>query len=139
MQFLRKLLDRFNRFMYGRFGADTLFYVLFGAFFVLNLAGNLFRVRVLWWLSFVCAALALFRYYSRNLSRRREENRKFLAAWGRIRGGFTLLRDRVRDRKVCRYRRCKSCRAVLRLPVKRGRHSVVCPRCGKRRTVRILF
>lgn len=102
MQFLRKLLDRFNRFMYGRYGADALFYVLFGAFFVLNLAGNLFRVRVLWWLSFVCAALALFRYYSRNLSRRREENRKFLAAWGRIRGGFTLLRDRVRDRKVCR-------------------------------------
>ena len=41
MQFLRKLLDRFNRFMYGRYGADALFYVLFGAFFVLNLAGNL--------------------------------------------------------------------------------------------------
>ena len=139
MSFFRKLLDRFYRFMYGRYGADTLFYVLFGAFFVLNIAGNLFRVRVLWALSFVPAVLALLRYYSKNLSRRRAENQRFLAAWGRVRGGFALLRDRVRDRKVCRYRRCKACRAVLRLPLQRGKHTVVCPRCGKRRAVRILI
>ena len=131
MRFFRKLVDGFNRFMYGRYGADPLFYVLFFAFLVLNLLGNLLRVHIVWALSFVPAVFALFRYYSRNLYRRREENRKFLAAWARVKGAFSLLGSRVRDRKVCR--------AVLRLPIKRGRHSAVCPRCGKRMQVWIWF
>lgn len=139
MRFFRKLVDGFNRFMYGRYGADPLFYVLFFAFLVLNLLGNLLRVHIVWALSFVPAVFALFRYYSRNLYRRREENRKFLAAWARVKGAFSLLGSRVRDRKVCRYRRCKACRAVLRLPIKRGRHSAVCPRCGGRMQVWIWF
>ena len=36
MSFFRKLLDRFYRFMYGRYGADTLFYVLFGIINTVN-------------------------------------------------------------------------------------------------------
>lgn len=139
MRFFQKLTDKYNRFMYGRHGADQLFFALFGVFLALELIGSLLRAPILRLLSLVAAGFAIFRCYSRNIYRRREENRKFLAAWGRVKSAFALLRDRFRDRKTCRYRRCKACRAVLRLPIKRGKHTAVCPRCGKRMQIHIWF
>ena len=135
----RRLLDKINRFMYGRYGADPLFYALLILFLALNLLGNLFRLPVLWLLSYAPAIWALVRYYSKNIYKRREENRRFLAIGDKVKSAFRLLRDRFRDRKVCRYRKCKHCRAILRLPIRRGKHSVKCPRCGKSFDVHIWF
>ena len=118
------------RFMYGRYGTDTLNRVLFWVYFAVWMISLFFRytpfgvvfARVLWgilgWL--------LFRTLSRNIPRRQAENR-----W--------LLHQvtRVRDIRRCRYRRCPSCKATLRLPIKRGRRTVTCHRC--RRQVKAFF
>lgn len=126
----RKLIDKFNRFMYGRYGADQLYYALIIAFLILSVLANLLFFP----LALLADALviwAFFRYFSKNIYKRREENRKWLSLWQKIKNSFTLLRDRFRDRKVCRYRKCKYCKAITRLPIKKGKHSVRCPRCGK--------
>lgn len=136
----RRWLDRYNRFMYGRYGADPLFYTMLVAAFVLNLFNRLlFRSILVLTAADVIFVLALLRYFSKNIYRRREENRKFCAAFAAIKREWQLLRDRVRDRKVCRYRKCKYCRAILRLPTDKGKHSVNCPACHKRFDVHIRF
>ena len=35
------------------------------------------------------------------------------------------------------YRRCPGCRVTLRLPKRKGKHTVVCPKCGRRFEVKI--
>lgn len=127
---LRKLFDRFRRFMYGRYGADTLFYALIVLYFILTILARIFSALFLL-LAYTVFFFAVYRYFSTNLYKRREENRKFREIWQTCKNYFAYLRDRFRDRKVCRYRKCKYCRAALRLPIKKGKHSVKCPRCAK--------
>ena len=127
---LRKLVDRFRRFMYGRYGADSLFYALIVLYLILTVLARIFSALFLL-LAYAAFFFAVYRYFSTNLYKRREENRKFSALWQTCKNYFAYLKDRFRDRKVCRYRKCKYCRATLRLPIKKGKHSVKCPRCSK--------
>lgn len=134
----RKLMDRFNRFMYGRYGADPLFYALILLYVVFTVFASLFSPLFLL-LAYAAFIWAVYRYFSTDIYKRREENRKFLGIWQKIKNYFAYLRDRFRDRKVCRYRKCKYCHAALRLPIKKGKHSVKCPCCGKSFDVHIWF
>ncbi len=126
----RKLADKFNRFMYGRYGADQFYYALLIAFLILSVLANLF-FRPLLILADALVIWAFLRYFSKNIYKRREENRKWLSIWRNIKNYCTFLRDRWRDRKVCRYRKCPYCKAIARLPIRKGKHSVKCPRCQK--------
>lgn len=127
----RRLFDAVRRFMYGRYGADQLSYALAFIFVIINIINLFVNSIMLLIAQYAIFFYALYRYLSRNIYKRREENRKFLKVWNGIRNYFAFLRDRFRDRKVCRYRKCKYCRAALRLPIKKGRNSVKCPRCQK--------
>ncbi|MBQ6614534.1 MAG: hypothetical protein IIX18_04365 [Clostridia bacterium] len=133
----RRLLDKINRFMFGRYGADQLFYALIILYVILTLLSRFFGVFML--LAYVAFFYAIYRYFSKNIYKRREENRKFLSIWQKIKNYFSYLKDRWKDRKVCRYRKCKYCGAIVRLPIKKGKHSVRCPKCGKSFKVHILF
>ena len=133
----RRFIDVLRRFMFGRYGADQLFYALIIIFFIINLVNSFIGSRVILFLQYVVFFWSVFRYCSKNIYKRREENRKFLGIWKSIKNFFTFQRDKIRDRKVCRYRKCKHCRVALRLPIKKGKNSVKCPRCGKSFKVRI--
>lgn len=126
----RKLADKFNRFMYGRYGADQLYYALVIAFLILTVLANLFFAPLLL-VAYAAMIWAFVRYFSKNIYKRREENRKWLSIWQKVKNFFTFQRDRIRDRKVCRYRKCRYCHSILRLPIQKGKHSVKCPRCAK--------
>ncbi len=127
----RKLFDAVNRFMYGRYGGDQLFYALIIIFFVLSLVNRFVASPIILIIQYAIFFWSLFRYLSKNIYKRREENRKFMGLWYSVKNFFSFQRDKFRDRKVCRYRKCKYCRAALRLPIKKGKNSVKCPRCGK--------
>lgn len=79
----------------------------------------------------------MFRCMSRNKEKRSRENRAFLRKWNAFKGFFKLQGNRVRDRKTYVYRRCPGCRVTLRLPKRKGKHTVVCPKCGRRFEVKI--
>ena len=138
--FFEKMKMQAYRFMYGRYGADKLGNVLIIAYgvvlvihTVLSLVMGIFKpeFNMLWIdLSIMAVSLTLmyfvvFRMFSRNIAKRRKENEKFC-------GFFILRRNKFRDRKTHVYRKCPSCKAVLRLPKAKGKHSVVCPRCKNR-------
>ena len=75
------------RFMYGRNGFDQLNRFLFWVVLILDVA-SLFLARresVIWslvsWIVTAFWLLLLFRTFSRNLPKRREENQKFVSWW----------------------------------------------------------
>ncbi len=81
----------------------------------------------------------LFRFFSRNREKRVKENGTYLRITGPIRKKWEMLCLRFRDRKEAVYRTCPACRATLRLPRRKGKHTARCPRCSNRFDVRILF
>ena len=118
-----------QRFMYGRYGNDQLNLFLIGAYLLLYLAYALTRLVPFYWLSLVLLFFTLFRMLSRNLTRRRSENAKFLALSGPIIAWFRLRRTIHRD-KEHRYFKCPNCGQQLRVPRGKGRITVTCRGCG---------
>lgn len=129
-----RLQNTIRRFMYGRYGGDALGRFLLVVYLMLWLLGACFRGRlaepILTTLATVLAVYSLFRMLSRDIPRREGENRRFLRWWYAAKDWLRLQKDRLRDIRTCRYRRCPHCRARLRLPIKRGRRTVTCARCG---------
>ena len=131
-----KFSQKLARFLYGRYGSDTLNKVLLIIYAVLVVAFTVLSFFFNeWWLSLLYFALSMtlifvmfFRMFSRNIQKRRRENDKFC-------GFFKLRRNKFRDRKTHIYKKCPHCKAVLRLPKAKGKHSVICPRCKNRFSV----
>lgn len=118
--------------MYGRYGYDTLGKVMLWTYTVMLLVYMVLQFFIDDPLFYVIYHIAIFslvcytlyRVMSRKIAKRRAENEKFC-------NFFKLRRNKFRDRKTHVYRKCPECKAVLRLPKAKGRHSVVCPRCKK--------
>ena len=132
-----KFTDKVIRFMYGRNGNDKLNRALFWVYFILLLANIIFKSTVLWILELLLVILYMFRFLSRNIYRRQKENRAFLKVWNKVSGFFKLQKNKLRDRKTHVYRKCSHCRATLRLPKKKGKHTVRCPKCNQTFSVNI--
>ena len=137
MQFREKLA----RFFYGRYGIDQLYYALFVLYFILwgvQLFVPLLPVRIgIYVLQAALLFWMTFRMLSKNVYKRRRENEAFMKIFRPVKNLFVLTKNRIRDVKGFRYRKCPHCKATLRLPKRKGEHSVICPRCKKRFTVKI--
>ena len=97
---------------------------------VLLLIAIISRVNLFTYLG---AALLIFCYYrtfSRNISKRTEENYKFYTLKDRVDNKFKGWKEQWANRKVYHYYRCPQCRQKLRVPRGRGRIQISCPRCG---------
>ena len=119
-----------QRFMYGRYGNDSLNLFLIGTYLVLYLLFILTGFALLYWICLVLVAVSLFRILSRNLPRRREENAKFLKAAGPVIRWWRLRRTIHRD-KEHRYFKCPNCGQKCRVPKGKGMIAITCPRCGQ--------
>ena len=141
---MSRFREKLYRFMSGRNGFDDfakfLIYTALGITLA-NMIVSMFLPTVAAVLSFVSYFLliyAIFRILSRNIYARSAENRKYHEITGKIKAWFKLQANRVKDGKAFVYRKCPSCKKVLRLPRKRGSHTVKCPCCGNRFSVRVI-
>ena len=142
-----KFRQALARFLYGRYGADELYNALFLIEIILLFISSILTIlgRNLPVLSVISTILyivalglliwAMFRFFSRNIHKRRRENE----VWLRIRA---KLRPRKKprlplDTSTHIFRSCPKCRSVLRLPRQAGRHTVKCPRCGVSFSVKV--
>ena len=112
-----------QRFMMGRYGTDKLNIWILGAGMVLAILSvfTLFPFNAI--LSAGAYALmgwAIFRTLSRNTYKRYRENRRFL-----------MFFDRIKDREH-RYFDCPKCRQPVRVPRKKGKIMITCPKCRER-------
>ena len=121
--------SKLQQFMIGRNGGDQLSLALLGMAIVFNLLSSLFDSGIFYWISLFCMGYALFRIFSRNVSKRRAENAKFLAKVRPLKRRFASARARFQD-KEHRYFRCPSCGQQMRVPRGKGRIQVTCRSCG---------
>ncbi|MCH1982835.1 hypothetical protein MCG98_09685 [Ruminococcus sp. OA3] len=123
-----KLRDKFARFMIGRYGVDNLGRVLVYASLILLILSMFIRYRIVYILAIAALIYAYFRIFSKNVSKRYEENRKFLNLQHKISGRFSALKNQGQD-KDHRYFKCPACKQKVRVPKGKGKISIRCPKC----------
>ena len=127
---------RLMRFMSGRYGADEFFYVLFLVSAVLAFLNIFLRLIILQTVVYILMFFAIFRVLSRNIQARSRENRAVLSVINKVRSFIGVRRQRKADYTHI-YKKCPHCKALLRLPRRKGKHTTVCPRCNKSFIVRV--
>lgn len=136
MGFFQRIGGAFARFMYGRNGWDQLNQALFRGYLFVWVAELVFRllrqdlaVRVCEALLFTLMVFILFRAFSKNLSRRRTENQKWINWYCGVKNRSSGARARHAD-KAHKYFTCKQCKTICRVPAGKGKIVITCPKCG---------
>ncbi len=126
------------RFMYGRNGADQLCWALLIAELALSLLSALVRNQYFsvfaHYASMILSVYLIFRLFSRNLTKRRAENAKFMRWWSPKQSALRASKARRAD-KAHKYVKC-GCGAWCRVPRGVGTVELKCPKCGKTRIVK---
>ena len=118
-----------QRFMYGRYGNDQLNTFLLVSYLALYLLFSLTGFNLLYWVATAAMVFCLFRMLSRNYSRRREENAKFMKVADPVIRWYRLRRT-IRKDKDHTYFKCPNCSQHLRVPKGKGKITVTCRNCG---------
>ena len=138
MGMFQRMRDGMIRFMYGRNGMDQLNRALLAVYLVIcvlralfltgrpNAAGSAALSNLL---ITALALLIFFRMFSKNLYKRREENQRWVNWWWSVKNKSAGARARHAD-KDHKYFTCKSCKAICRVPVGKGKIVITCPKCG---------
>ena len=128
--------QKLQKFMMGRYGTDQLGLFLTVTALICSLLASMLDFAILSILSTVLLAYSIFRMYSRNISRRYQENLKFMPYWRKIceyfrktKHWFQQLQQKWRDRKTHRYFTCPTCKQTLRVPKGKGKIKISCPKC----------
>lgn len=121
---------RLMQFMSGRYGPDKLFYAISAVAMTIAFINIFIRNWGLQLVVYTLLGYGLFRCMSRNITARAKENR-----WFEDKLYFFKRRREIKQRQQADlahvYKKCPSCKAVLRLPRRPGKHKTVCPKCGK--------
>lgn len=135
MGIFQRMGNAIARFMYGRNGADKLGIVMIWSSLLLDLiSAMLLRHHqivgsMVNWLATLMCIYALFRMFSKNLGKRREENQRFVNWLWRMKSKSSGARARHAD-KEHKYFTCKNCKTICRVPVGKGNVEITCPKCG---------
>ena len=126
-------MNKFMRFMQGRYGFDTLNGFLFVLALLVHIA-NIFvwgyiPSIVLYAVSTALMGWAIFRSLSRNINMRSRENRIFRKAYDPVKKWVLFQIRKFKERKDFKYIKCPACKAQLRVKNQKGQHGVRCPKC----------
>ncbi|HBR32594.1 MAG: hypothetical protein PHD46_02375 [Eubacteriales bacterium] len=123
--------EKIGRFMRGRCGADSFNIFLLSTNIILSVFNMFINNVLISFFELVIISYMLYRFFSRNIYQRSKENNAFLKVRGKIIGFFRYHYYRYKERKINVYKKCPYCKAKLRLPRSRGKHTVKCPRCRR--------
>ena len=135
MGVFQKIGNALARLMYGRNGVDQLSLAIVVGSLVLDLVSmfvaphHLWLGNALYLVSIAAWAFALFRIFSRNLTKRRSENQRWVNWMWRMKSSRQNAKARHAD-KAHKYFTCKNCKTICRVPVGKGKIVITCPKCG---------
>lgn len=129
--FLQRLAFSLSRGMQGKNGPDSLGYASVGAAIILILLDFFLMTGILSTLAMVCLFYAMFRQFSSNVVKRRQENETFLRVTKKPRQKAQLLYKRIKFGKTTAYFTCEECGTVFSLPKGKGKVRATCPKCHK--------
>ena len=121
--------EKLQRFMIGRYGADELSKaqsVVVMILLVLSLFG---RLGILYWLALALMIYSIWRMFSKNVSKRYEENQKYLNYRYKATVKIDRMKKHFAQRKIYRFYKCPQCKQKVRVPKGRGKICITCPKC----------
>ena len=62
-------------------------------------------------------------------NQRNKENKKYLELKEKVKKEFNYIKMRYKDRNTHMDKKCPKCNQRVRLPLKKGKHTVKCPNC----------
>ena len=124
--------DRFNQFMYGRYGQDEMGRFLLIVALVALILDLLFPPPGGGLVILLLLGYIYFRMFSRNVPARYAENQKFLQLRDKVTGFFRGSKGRSEDLKMNHIFRCPKCSQKIRIPRGKGMVEITCPKCGTR-------
>jgi len=133
---MEKLKNKLVNFMYGRNGADSLYRATVILCAALILVSVFVRSPILSIIIWALLIWAMFRAFSKNIYKRQQENIKYLQLTDKAKGKYNMTKTMLTDKEHC-YKKCSKCKTVLRLPRKKGEHTVRCPKCGESFKVKV--
>ena len=126
MGFFTRLAMAFSRFMVGRNGMDNMaFHALWGSV-IISILSFFLPIGLL---STILLVYAVFRMLSRNVSKRRAENQRYVAFTEKITRAVKQFFLRLKGMKTHKYFRCPSCKNRLRMKRGSGEKQITCPVC----------
>ena len=125
-------MNRLYRFFYGRYGIDELYKFLLILCFIILIINLFINNLVLRIIEYVIFAFTIYRCLSKDKRRRSIENRRYLDLKNRIVKYYLFQKRKYKDRNTHMYKKCPKCHQRVRLPLKKGKHTVKCPNCGNR-------
>ena len=118
--------------MIGRYGQDELGkFILYLALILLII--NLFvKTAALSAAALVLIIYSYYRIFSRDISARYAENKKFLTSLDPLRRKFFSSKNKYDNRKVYKYIKCPKCKFEMKVPKNKGKIRVTCKKCGEK-------
>ena len=129
---MNNFINKIQRFMNGRYGPDELYkflLIICLIIIILNIFIDTIILRIFELLIFV---IALYRFLSKKKIKRSKKNKKYLELVDNIKNFFTYQKKKYQDRNTHMYKKCPRCKQKIRLPLRKGKHTVKCPSCGER-------
>ena len=129
MSVWEKVKNSIRKFMVGRNGADELSLAMLIAGLVAAILSSLTGSLIINLLSTALYVLCVLRMFSRNIAKRYEENRKYVAWKQKVMTSASQAKVRLKNMRKYKYFKCPECQALLKLPSKVGEVTVTCGKC----------
>lgn len=121
--------EKFYQFMSGRNGVDDLARMHSWMVLALLLLGIFTRLGIFSLLALVLIVYMYFRVFSRNTSKRYEENQKYLNFKYNRTVSWNRFKKHLAQRKDYRFYKCPMCKQEVRVPKGHGKIEITCPKC----------
>lgn len=128
----KKMRERIQRFMQGRYGSDELSKAMLVAMVVcavLTWFTKGFLDTILTLAMWILLIYSYIRMFSRNHSKRWAENQKYLSFKNNIVGKMNREKNYAQQRKTHRIYTCPGCKQKIRVPKGKGKIEISCPKC----------
>lgn len=136
---MRNFIQKVFMFMQGRYGNDQLNNFLLVIWYIIYFINLFVHSWIMLALNLLILLLCIYRFLSRNITKRMYENNKFLPIYKKFKNFISIQFKRIKEFKKSSYIKCPHCKAQLRVRRKKGVHTVRCPRCNKRFKKKIWF
>lgn len=121
--------DRIANWMSGRNGMDDLARFESGFVAALLVVSLFSRWGLLYVVALAVMIHMYFRMFSKNVSKRYEENQKYLNFRYQTVVWWNKKKKHFAQRKMYRFFRCPNCKQEVRVPKGHGRICITCPKC----------
>jgi predicted RNA-binding Zn-ribbon protein involved in translation (DUF1610 family) len=119
---LKKIKEKIRKFFAGRYGLDDLGKLIVWVSLITYVLGRLFKNSVLLFISLIGAISFFFRFFSKEVYDRSDENckyKRYIRSW----------KLKYEYRKTAKIYMCPQCGKMIRVPKGKGKLQITCPSC----------